>query len=588
MSCRERLARCNVASIMNGFLDPPEANHCLGRLGPYSILEVIGEGGMGIVFKAQEPQPRRTVAIKVMRPEVATPEFRTRFLRESQLLATVEHERVVPVFRVDEFRGLPFLVMPFLQGESLACRLQIWRKRRQRDQAVSAGNAAPRSCGLPLREVLRLGREIAEGLAASHAAGVIHRDIKPSNIWLRGDERHVVLLDFGLARPLSGHDEHGANLSAVGVVVGTAGYMAPEQARGGSVDARADLFSLGCVLHEMATGKSPFTGPNTLAVLSAVTNHQPPRLDELDADVPAELSSLVERLLAKSPEARPRSAAEVVAVLRAIERSRGDGSTIELPITARAKWRRKLRRWLAAAAVAAGLTIVVWAAPTGSDRAGVDASRVQNVLTSDGSPSPAGTVSTTGLRVLSIDVRHYARLNESEAVARGILGKQSFAPRLGDQATIEASLSRPAYAYLVAFRPDGVMELCFPDNDSQPPPLSERLRYPPPDRPATRYGLSDGVGLWVFAVVASPQPLPAFREFSSRHKPAWPPQPKVTAGVWWYDGQWIEPLTASSTGTSRGKGEQALGTPAEIVRAAALLNSAPIETIAAIGFSVGP
>ena len=179
------------------FLDPPIEPGCLGCLGAYRVLEVLGEGGMGIVLKAEEAQPRRLVAIKVVRPEHATPQSRQRFLREGQALASVEHERIVPVYRVDEFRDVPFIVMPLLQGESLRARLKDENR-------------------LPLDEVLRIGREIAEGLAAAHSSGVIHRDIKPANIWLRGPEQRVVLLDFGLARPVFGQDEQGANLTSAG------------------------------------------------------------------------------------------------------------------------------------------------------------------------------------------------------------------------------------------------------------------------------------------------------------------------------------------------------------------------------------
>jgi serine/threonine protein kinase len=162
------------------FLEPPDSPDSIGRFGQYSVLGTLGEGGMGIILKAKEPQLRRLVAIKVIRPDKVTPEFRQRFLREARALAKVEHERVVPVYHVDEVRGLPYLVMPLLQGESLATFLKRDRK-------------------LSLPEVLRIGREVAEGLAASHAAGLIHRDIKPSNIWLRAPDQRVLLLDFGLA-----------------------------------------------------------------------------------------------------------------------------------------------------------------------------------------------------------------------------------------------------------------------------------------------------------------------------------------------------------------------------------------------------
>jgi serine/threonine protein kinase len=312
------------------FLDPPDAPDCLGRLGPYRVLAVLGEGGMGIVLKAEEPLPRRLVAIKVVRPDLTTPHWRQRFLREGQALASVEHERVVPVYRVDVIRGMQFLVMPLLQGESL----RDWLKARSGTAGPPAADAVRTSpFGPPLVEVLRIGREVAEGLAAAHAADLIHRDIKPSNIWLRGPDRRVVLIDFGLARtPLTQHEDQ-TELTSAGAVLGTAGYIAPEQAAGRAVDARADLFSLGCVLYELTTGRRPFTGSDPMAILSALANFVPPSPKKVQPDIPAALSALIMRLLAKSPDDRPRTASEVVAALRAIEQGGDDlAPTAELPI----------------------------------------------------------------------------------------------------------------------------------------------------------------------------------------------------------------------------------------------------------------
>jgi hypothetical protein len=193
------------------------------------------------------------------------------------------------------------------------------------------------------------------------------------------------------------------------------------------------------------------------------------------------------------------------------------------------------------------------------------------------------------LRALAINVQHFARRNQTEAESRGLLGKGSFTARLGDQVTIEAQLSRPAYAYLLALRPDGQVELCFPESETEPPQRTDRPRYPPSALEGrVRYGLSEGVGLWIFAVVASDQPLPPYRDFIARHPPAWTPQSASGQTVWWFDGQWLDPLTAGgSSGRLRSKGETALGAAPAVVGAAQWLrSSADDRTVAAIGFDV--
>src|SRR5262249_8483537 len=213
-----------------------------------------------------------------------------RFLREAQAAAAVKHDHVVTIYQVGEDRGVPFLAMEFLQGESL----DDWLKRGRRPNAS---------------QVVRLGREIARGLAAAHDKGLIHRDVKPANIWL--DREHagrVKLLDFGLARA-AGDNVH---LTQSGCIVGTPAYMAPEQGRGEKVDHRCDLFSLGVVLYRLATGELPFTGATTMALLTALAVENPRAVQEINATLPPALANLIMRLLAKDPAARPPSAGEVV------------------------------------------------------------------------------------------------------------------------------------------------------------------------------------------------------------------------------------------------------------------------------------
>jgi serine/threonine protein kinase len=281
------------------FLAPPEGPEELGRLGPYLIRRTLGTGAMGIVFEAEDVSLKRRVALKVMKPSLAAQaEFHRRFLREAQLAAAIDHEHIVTIYQVGEDRGIPFLAMKLLQGEALEDRLKRLGGR------------------LPLAEVLRIGREIAEGLAAAHERGLVHRDIKPANIWLEEGRDHVKIVDFGLARG-TGTDAH---FTQAGAVIGTPSYMAPEQANAEEVDGRCDLFSLGAVLYRACTGQLPFDGKDTLAVLAALATKTPIPPHKLVAKTPAALSALVMRLLAKDRDDRPQSAREVVQAIEAIER----------------------------------------------------------------------------------------------------------------------------------------------------------------------------------------------------------------------------------------------------------------------------
>ncbi len=272
---------------LTAMLWPPRGPGEIGRFGGYIIKEVIGAGGMGVVFRAEDPQLLREVALKAMLPALAANETaRERFLREARAAAAIQHDRVVAIYTVGEDNGVPFLAMPFLRGESLEQRL--------------------RRGALPVSEVARIGAEIAEGLEAIHERGLIHRDIKPANVWLEGAAGRVKVLDFGLARAA------GASTLTRDGLVGSPAFMSPEQARRETVDARSDLFALGVVLYSMAAGALPFDGDDALAVLLAITAAEPPPLPET---VTPGLSRLVLRLLAKRPADRPASAGEVRAEL---------------------------------------------------------------------------------------------------------------------------------------------------------------------------------------------------------------------------------------------------------------------------------
>ena len=306
------------------FLQPTDRPGFLGRLGQYEIRRVIGRGGMGMVFEGFDGLLKRTVAIKVLPALMHVgDEARTRFLREAQAAASLTHENIVTIHAVDQADGLPFLVLQHVCGESLEQRLR-------------------RQGRLPFAQVVSMGVQAARGLAAVHEKGWVHRDIKPANILLEEkdesgrmkDEKHdgagsrfpvqpssltlhpsfrVKIADFGLAKVPG---EETGTLS--GTVAGTPDFMSPEQATGGAVDARSDLFSLGVVLYAACAGASPFRGESPLSSLDRVRGHLPTPLAQVDASLPDWFCGIVHRLLEKDPEKRPSSAARLA---EALERS---------------------------------------------------------------------------------------------------------------------------------------------------------------------------------------------------------------------------------------------------------------------------
>jgi eukaryotic-like serine/threonine-protein kinase len=274
------------------FLTPSGRPGSLGRLGHYEVLEVLGRGGMGVVLRAFDEKLRRAVALKVMAPHLAgSASARDRFVREGRALAAVSHDNVLAVHAVEDAGPVPFLVMPFIDGQTLQAKLKP---------------GAP----LPVAEVVRVGREVAAGLAAAHARGLVHRDVKPTNILLESGSGRVKVSDFGLARGAGD-----TSLTHSGLIVGTPEYMSPEQAAGTKVDHRSDLFSLGTVLYTLCAGRSPFRAETTLAVLRRVCEDTPRPLREINPEIPAWLEAVIARLHAKAPAERLQTAAEVAEAL---------------------------------------------------------------------------------------------------------------------------------------------------------------------------------------------------------------------------------------------------------------------------------
>ncbi len=286
------------------FLSSPQGPDELGRLGSYKIIKLLGAGGMGLVFEAEDTLLRRQVALKVMKPEIAIKaDHRQRFLQEARSGAAIPHDNIATVFQVGIENNVPYLAMQFLQGESLGSKLH-------------------RDGKIPVDESLRIIREVALGIAAAHETNLIHRDIKPDNIWLESDGqgrpwKRVKILDFGLATAISGTEE---DSNESGMIMGTPHYMAPEQARGLPLDSRCDLFSMGCVLYQMISGELAFKGDNALKIMNALALHEPKPLNLIDKTVPTKVAELVHNLMIKKASERIASANDLIKIIDDIDK----------------------------------------------------------------------------------------------------------------------------------------------------------------------------------------------------------------------------------------------------------------------------
>jgi predicted Ser/Thr protein kinase len=306
------------------------------QLGHYQVRSLLGVGGMGEVYQAEDLKLGRLVALKFLPPDTSfDPQAKRRFLREARAASALNHPNIVTIHAIEEAEGLNFIVMEYVEGETLKARVE----------------RGP----LEFEQVIALGLQVADAAAAAHAAGIIHRDLKPANILITAQGKAKVL-DFGLAKrfqPPSGalNKPDAASLSGLtgaGVVVGTAAYMSPEQTRGEELDARSDIFSLGCVLYEAATGKRPFDGPSALAILHEIATVEPPSPGTIQPGLPPEFDALIRRALAKDKEKRYSSATELAEALR----------DLKAPPLERREAKRKLARWPVWLAVCLGLIVV--------------------------------------------------------------------------------------------------------------------------------------------------------------------------------------------------------------------------------------
>jgi serine/threonine protein kinase len=285
----------------------------LETAGHYRILERVGSGGMGVVYKAEDTRLRRTVALKFL-PASMTGDDRAvaRLTREARTASSLNHPNICTIHDIGEADGRPFIAMEFLDGQPL--------------------NEAIGTRPLDTARVIDIAIQIADALDAAHAHGIVHRDIKPANIFItrRG---HVKVLDFGIARPgpepeAAGEDAETLLVTQPGTVTGTLAYMSPEQALSKPVDARSDLFSLGLVLFEMATGRQGFDGNTPAAIYDAILNRQPPPAREMNPALPAALDAILSRALEKDPDLRYQTASDMRADLQRLKRNLETGAQV--------------------------------------------------------------------------------------------------------------------------------------------------------------------------------------------------------------------------------------------------------------------
>jgi serine/threonine protein kinase len=491
------------------FLAPAQAAGEIGRLGTYRVLRVLGAGGMGVVFQAEDPSLKRLVALKVLRPALAASDrARQRFLREARAAAAVKHDHIVTIYQVGEAGDIPFLSMELLHGEALDARLG----RRGK---------------LPSAEVLRIGRQTAEGLAAAHESGLVHRDIKPANLWLEGEPGsffRVKILDFGL---VAHSDRYGPLQTRPGTVLGTPSYMAPEQAAGETVGPRADLFSLGCVLYQASTGELPFPGESIYTVLGNLAAHEPVPPCQLNAALSTALSDLILRLLAKRPEHRPASARAVAEALRSLEGSSDSAATILHSSARQPRHRPIVQRAAAVVLGAACLGALIY----GSTHLSV-------------SPPPSTELAPPALPTLKgyIDVqiweegnprRHNLRLNDASALPL----------KADDQYFVDVELNRPAFLYVLWIDTEGKVHPVYPwrpghwdERPAEEKPVS-RLRRP--EAADEFYEVPKGPpGMESLLLLARDTPLP--REVNLRAELGTLPRQReqdIRATVWFENGE---------------------------------------------------
>jgi serine/threonine protein kinase len=567
-------------------------------IGRYAIRKVLGEGAFGAVYLAHDSALNRLVALKVPRGDWFTgPEQIEQFIAEARTAAQLRHPRIVAVHDIDrQPDGTPVVILDYIDGPTLKSVLD--------SQALTPRCAA------------ELMAEVADAVAEAHRKGFVHRDLKPANILLDSDGKpHVA--DFGLAL----HED--AQRERPGEFAGTVAYMAPEQVRGEShrLDGRADIWALGVILYEMLTARLPFGGNSTKQLADEIQNRDPKPPRQIDPSIPVELEAVIAKCCAKNVNARYSTAADIAEDLKTWLSSLDNPGPWVRPVPHRGpswiggqrgvkpirrsaampQWRtcgKPLLRtfsdgWQLAAVVAIAMAIggiVIW--KLGGNMKSTSGGPSPSNAAGDSAATPTNSNATVStLKVTAIEVTHFARSPDGD-VLKGVLGRESFSATLGDSVQVTARLSKPGYAFLIAFRPDGPPDLCFPESEDIPPPQSDAPRYPSVNR-LEAYELAEGTGLWAFAVIASEKPLPPYKEVKAQieQQAVWKALKDIPpTTVWWDDGDArIEQLTPTGPGNAtRGKGAFLRGPAEAIVQLTETLRTAGTDSTSAIGFAVAP
>jgi len=490
-----------------------------GRLGQYEVLGKLGQGGMGAVFKARHTELDKVVALKVLPVQQMDEVTVGRFKNEVRSIGKLDHPNIVVAHDAGEAGGVHFLVMEFVDGMDLA-------------------RIAERHGRLPVADACEAIRQAASGLQHAFERGLVHRDIKPPNLMLARDGR-VRLLDMGLARSFG--DAHANTLTAHGSLLGTADYLAPEQwDHPHAADTRADIYSLGCTLYHLLAGRPPFAGGPYTTLMLKMRAHQevpPPPIGQFCPEAPPELVAVLAKMLAKDPAERFATPAEVGEALRPFtagaelgrlldgetaaagdlsahittpapgpwetsreHRGRGRSSPAATPL-------RTFPVVLAAVAVA-GLLWIGWLYRPTPDGPSAPRAAGPPVPRADGSTAPPAPAAKP-LEITALNVTHYRDNGKTKV---GDVRTSPTAVVVNDDVQITATLSAPAYCYLMAFNPDGEEQLCLPTDaggrgarDANPE-ASEKLLYPP----ANKAFVLDAKGLQAFVLAASTKPLPAY------------------------------------------------------------------------------
>jgi hypothetical protein len=514
----------------------------------YTVTAFAKRGGQGGIFRGLQHGVEREVAIKIVPRRDDNAADLDALREEARTLARIKDDfiadHLVQLYHLGGNERGVWMVMEWLDGENVEERLS-------------------RQGAMPWREALEVIICVLKVLEKTHACGLAHFDIKPTNIVLTRQEGRVKLLDFGMARlcdRLFGRPEF-----CVGR--GTPQYAAPEQLLGPEADQRADLFSVGATLFHMLTDQRPYGQATSLAVLLEAQKGSVPRPTAVKPDLPSCCDTIIARAMARDVKSRYQDASE---------------------------FRKDLERALAPAGGPRRRPVLLGAALVLAV-CGLAAVGVLGTFLLHRNPEPSsrpGDSRTAGERpqrilVRKLEVEHWVRGGAAD-VRQGVLGHTTFAARAHDIVTIAADLSEPAYCYLIAFRPDGVDELCFPEADSVPPPLTDRPRYPLLGN-KEGFGLDEGTGLQAFFLVVSRQPLPPYREWRRARSPSpWRTAAAAPGLVWRYDGIALTAYSADHPGGQRAKGQKLRGTDAMSALAEWLQQAPEVVAVEGIGFPVLP